>query len=139
MDKKWMPITAGVLDILYGLGEVVAGSFAVTASQFITSGIDWRRIIFALLIAVGVLVIVGGVYALKRKMWWLALVGSVFALIPPALYLYIWISWPLFQLSDLLHANLLDILGVLLLGFIGILAIFSILLTILSRKQFEGQ
>jgi len=139
MNKKWMPITAGVLDILYGVGEVLGGSFDITASRFIVSGIDWRKIVFALLIAVGVLVIVSGVYALKRRMWWLALVGSIFAFIPPALYIWVWVCWPLFKPSYLLHAHLLEILGVLLLGFIGILAIFPIVLMVLSRKQFAGK
>jgi hypothetical protein len=95
MENKWMPKVAGILDI-------VAGSFGVFLScimalwfgfisYFIPSGtaefhdfpgsfvaifiIPW--VIFML--AAGILAIVGGIYALKRKMWRLALAGSIAA------------------------------------------------------------
>ena len=38
MDKKWMPITAGILDIIYGGGEALMGLFAVTVAPGLAGG-----------------------------------------------------------------------------------------------------
>jgi hypothetical protein len=91
MAKKetWMPMTAGILDI-------VAGSFGlICALVFILMGGVMRFVpdvprflgpIFMALAGpfaiVAILAIVGGVYALKRKIWGLALAGSIAAFFP---------------------------------------------------------
>jgi peptidoglycan/LPS O-acetylase OafA/YrhL len=132
MNKKWMPITAGVLDIFYGVVEVLGGSFIVTTPQvkpIVPTGIDWRTILFSLMIAAGVLVIVGGICALMRKVWWLALVGSIFVLVIPVLYVYIW------QSSD--PSDSIWLFAIVC--FTGVSAIVAVILTILSRRQFEGK
>jgi hypothetical protein len=87
--KTWMPTTAGILDI-------VAGSFGLIAALvFIFVGGIMRFIpdvptflcpIFMALAGplaiIGILAIVGGVYALRRKIWGLALAGSIAAFFP---------------------------------------------------------
>jgi hypothetical protein len=46
-------------------------------------GMGWLSAIFAPLIILGIVAIVGGIYALLRKIWGLALAGSICALIGP--------------------------------------------------------
>jgi hypothetical protein len=95
METTWMPEVAGILDI-------VAGAFAlfivlIWALWFAFISFigpmntpefhDFPMTIMAIillpmgtfLLAAGVLAIVGGIYALKRKMWKLALAGSIAA------------------------------------------------------------
>ena len=91
--KTWMPTAAGILDI-------VAGSFGlITSLMFVFMGGIMRAVPdmppfmgpvfmgmsgpFAIL---SILAIVGGIYALQRKIWGLALAGSIAAFFP---------SWPL--------------------------------------------
>jgi MFS family permease len=134
MNKKWMPKTAGILDVLNGIFGMIMGYFL-----FIIEGwLGWGPL-YAIggpvLFFIGVLAIVGSVFTFKRKRWWLALVGSIFALIPIALYMYF--IWHSFDPSYLSEASLRYILTVPLMGFIGVPAIVAIILTVLSRKQFE--
>ncbi len=95
MENAWMPKVAGILDI-------VAGSFGILISFFITIWFGvisyfiptnvsefndfpfrfmtifmvlWGVFIFA----AGVLAIVGGIRALRKKHWGLALAGSIAA------------------------------------------------------------
>jgi len=43
-------------------------------------GAGWE--VFAFPAVVGIVAIVGGLYAMQRKIWWLALAGSIAALFP---------------------------------------------------------
>ena len=89
MKKTWMPITAGILDIICGAFALI-GSFGCVVAGGITSILEQvPRFVPALtmalavpLLVVGILAIVGGVYALKRAKWGLALTGSIVALFP---------------------------------------------------------
>jgi len=106
MVKPWMPVVAGLLDIVSGaLGIVVAlcmslRMFAVRVAQA-APGVAPRvsphagnfpqmphmffpgmGIAFAIaLLIIGVLASVGGVYALRLKAWGLALAGAIAAVI----------------------------------------------------------
>jgi len=99
MEKPWMPVVAGILDIVSGALGVVMGLFMAlhlpaaraiqAAPRFAPNpggalpqmppvffpGMDIAMGIA--LIVIGVLAIVGGVYALKVKVWGLALAGSI--------------------------------------------------------------
>jgi hypothetical protein len=85
MEKTWKPPVAGVLAIIAGALEVIFGMvFAIGVG--IGAGIigmGWLSAIFAPLIIFGIIAIVGGIYALRRKVWGLALAGSICALIGP--------------------------------------------------------
>ncbi|OGN95187.1 MAG: hypothetical protein A2Z75_02255 [Chloroflexi bacterium RBG_13_50_10] len=88
-NKTWMPMVAGILDI-------IAGSFGLICSLlFISIGCVIRFVpnippyLFPIFTALalpfaiaGILAIVGGIYALQRKIWGLALAGSIAAFIP---------------------------------------------------------
>ncbi len=100
MDTKWMPTVAGILNIIAGsltlLGAVFSSLFTVV---FFSSSYDgysgqeysalafWLAVFIPLLI-VSLLAIVGGIFALKKKSWGLALAGSICSL------LTLW-AWPL--------------------------------------------
>ena len=96
--KTWKPTVAGILDIVAGAGGVIVwaliivGVFAFLVASG-TSGAMHLPVLQSKLIPVllsvlaipfmllSVLSIVGGVFALKRKIWGLALGGSIAALL----------------------------------------------------------
>jgi hypothetical protein len=104
MKTTWKPVVAGILDIIVGvlnlLGTffilivlVAIGSGALALSAFVNlipmwlSGIaQGLLIITALLLAIfSVLPLIGGIYAVQRKNWGLALAGSIVAILSSAL------------------------------------------------------
>jgi len=95
MNKTWMTTTAGILNIVAGsfrlilvlLVALVLAVFTIfnggdlaCCQQFpivITASVVTTLAIFSLIISI--LAIVGGIYALKRKNWGMALAGSIAA------------------------------------------------------------
>ena len=85
MEKTWKPTVAGILAIIAGAVEVIAGIAFATGVGFWWGflGLGWLSAVFAPLIVFGIIAIIGGIYALLRKIWGLALAGSICALIGP--------------------------------------------------------
>ena len=85
MEKTWKPTVAGVLAIIAGALQVIFGMvFAIGVGVGAGMiGMGWLSAIFIPLIIFGIIAIVGGIYALKRNIWGLALAGSICALIGP--------------------------------------------------------
>jgi len=84
MEETWKPTTAGILCIIAGAIATIAGIvIAVVGSIGWFFGIPWISAIGAPLIILGIIAIVGGSCALRRRLWGLALVGSICALLPP--------------------------------------------------------
>ena len=104
MEETWKPIVAGILDVIIGVINlfgmfVVIGLLAAFGGGLLSvvriaemmpiwlSGmVHGFLIIMAILLAVlSSLPLIGGIYALQRKAWSLALVGSAVAIIsaPP--------------------------------------------------------
>ena len=85
MEKTWKPPVAGILAIIAGVLQVIAGTIFATGVLFWGGmvGMGWLSAIFAPLIVFGIIAILGGIYALRRKVWGLALAGSICALIGP--------------------------------------------------------
>jgi len=92
MERTWKPTTAGILTIIAGciglligmglaVGLGIAGVLIDMIPGFIGGGL--LVLIAVPAIILGVVAIVGGVYALKRRLWGLALAGSICALIGP--------------------------------------------------------
>jgi hypothetical protein len=92
VPKTWKPKAAGILDIVAGtLGFI--GVFFLITGVMVTGGVfdipgieDVPFFVpslisgIALLVAViNVLALIGGIYAVQRKKWWVALVGSIAA------------------------------------------------------------
>jgi hypothetical protein len=85
MEKTWKPTVAGILAIIAGALQVIFGMIFAIGVGFTAAiiGMGWLSAIFAPLIIFGIIAIVGGIYALLRKIWGLALAGSICALIGP--------------------------------------------------------
>ncbi len=96
MNKSWMPTAAGVLCIISAairlivvLGLIIA--MIITGEFLIFTGLGfWLPLnvmavlwlITVPLAVTGVLALVGGIFALQRKRWGLALAGSIAAFLP---------------------------------------------------------
>jgi hypothetical protein len=85
MEKTWKPTVAGILAIIAGAIQVILGTVGAAGVGFVGGivGIGWLSAIFAPLIVFGIVAIVGGIYALRREVWGLALAGSICALVGP--------------------------------------------------------
>ena len=86
MEKTWKPTTAGILTIVAGVLNVIVGIVIAavgTALQSLFFGLGWLGAIGAPLIIIGIVSIVGGIFALRRRIWGLALAGAICALFPP--------------------------------------------------------
>jgi Zn-dependent protease len=84
MNKKWMPITAGVLDIAYGAFGVLFGPYAFIFTYFISvsfHGTYRAAIMGPMAFIAGILSLIGGIYHIKIKHWSLALIGSICTLL----------------------------------------------------------
>lgn len=83
MEKTWKPTTAGILTIIggcigIGIGALVAAIGEITGAL---AGLAWFGAIGAPLIGMGVVALIGGIYAMKRKAWGFALTGAILAII----------------------------------------------------------
>ncbi len=88
-NKTWMPTVAGILDIIAGgWGIILAFIFIFIGAiaRFVPDVPPYLFPIFTALafpfIIGGIVAIIGGIYALKRKIWGLALAGSICAFFP---------------------------------------------------------
>jgi hypothetical protein len=99
--KTWKPTTAGILSITDGAFSIMGAFFLLIASVVISAGSSWVGInetdfgtmteasvaavilVMAIITAIlAILEIVGGIFALRRKAWGLALAGSIAAALP---------------------------------------------------------
>lgn len=83
-----MPTVAGILGIIGGtltlVFVMIVVVFGSTIGKFFGFGVTWEWSTFAIpLIASASIAITGGVCALRRRLWGLALAGSIGALIGP--------------------------------------------------------
>ncbi len=89
MKETWKATVGGILSIICGSFGVLAGLVVAVLGGSITwlVGIPFATRILALigspLIALGVIAIVGGVYAIRRRAWGMALAGAICALLVP--------------------------------------------------------
>ena len=84
MERTWKPTVGGILAIIGGaIGTILGLVFATVGSIGWFFGVPWVSAIGAPLIILGIIAIVGGTYALRRRIWGLALAGSICALIGP--------------------------------------------------------
>ncbi len=97
MDTRWMPLASGILDIVTGalslLGSLVLALvlgvyFSYDAYAGESAAVGLWLLLFVPLFIVSILAIVGGIFALRRKVWGLALAGSIGSI------LTLW-AWPL--------------------------------------------
>jgi hypothetical protein len=84
MEKTWKPLTAGILNIVGGGLTLLTGLSLLLGASFFTMPFANIGITVAILsalavpgIILGVLSVIGGIFALKRKHWGWALTGSI--------------------------------------------------------------
>ena len=92
MERPWKPTTAGILSIVAGAGGFIGGIVITAIGGMLgslSSLIGGAEIYTALnilqaigipLIVFGIIAIVGGIFAIKRRIWGLALAGSILAI-----------------------------------------------------------
>ena len=128
MNKKWMPITAGVMDIINGIGGIIVGTAFLTILRISALYSSSNAISGYLILLAGILSILGGIYSFKREKWILVFAGTLVSIGPSIPYMYLY--WPEFQIESLFKLTTL-------LGLSGVPAILAIILIILSREQFK--
>ncbi len=86
MEKTWKTLTAGILDIVSGVGMMFV-CFWLALAGGITGVVGnvplWLpQLLFSLsvvLLVVAVIAVIGGILALQRRVWGMALAGSIAA------------------------------------------------------------
>ena len=91
MERTWKPTTAGILSVIAGAMNVILGIvfaiLGVLAGMGLTFlGVAWGVVVPSIIL-LGIIAIVGGIYALRGRIWGLALAGSICALFGPAGFL----------------------------------------------------
>jgi len=89
VQRTWKPITAGILSIIAGVINFTHGALSLTLGGFVTFMAPAESagllhvvgIIAAVLMVLGATSIAGGVYALMRRLWGLALAGACCAVL----------------------------------------------------------
>ena len=84
MEKTWRATWAGILAIIggcfgIGVGAAVASGAALYGAL---TGMGMLGAIGAPLIGIGIVALIGGIVALRRKTWGFALTGAILALFP---------------------------------------------------------
>ena len=92
MERTWMPIAAGILNIISGAARLVGGIIILILGwlgdgffSFLWFGMPGIPVIPSALLSIvaipvivlGILAIVGGICALQRRAWGLALTGAI--------------------------------------------------------------
>ena len=84
--RTWKGTTAGVLTIIGGIAGIAIGALvAFLGGGGFLYGIPGLELIAGIgagIIALGIIALIGGIFALRRKIWGLALTGAIFALFP---------------------------------------------------------
>jgi hypothetical protein len=84
MQETWKPTVGGILAIIAGAIELIIGIVVAAVGSFgWFFGMGWFSAVGAPLVILGIIAIVGGAYALRRRVWGLALAGSICALFGP--------------------------------------------------------
>jgi hypothetical protein len=130
LANKWMPVTAGIITVIHGVLAIIAGILLIftitTLSDIFGSGNWYGYFLPAGIILIGGVTVTGGIHAVTKKSWGLALTGAIVAFLMTLWSLEYWINirdyW--FSLNTLY-------------GFAGLPAIIALVLTALSKNQFS--
>ena len=80
----WQPLTAGILELVAGIPALIIGILIAAGLGMATTAFAriplWVSAIGAPLIICGIVAIVGGIFALQKRRWGIALAGSILAL-----------------------------------------------------------
>ena len=82
MLRSWKSVTAGVMSIIAGIIGIGGGAIVSLMGDFVSEsgGIFGFEPFGVPTIILGIVAVVGGIFALRRRVWWLAVVGAIFAM-----------------------------------------------------------
>ena len=88
--SPWMPVTAGTLSIITGAIQALFGLFIIGAAAELAerSGLEGRGIAGVMFLILGLVAIVGGVFAALRRAWLMALIGAIAGAVWPLVSLF---------------------------------------------------
>ena len=147
-EKTWKPTAAGILCISAGVIVMIPG--IALALFFAYVGRGWLDFIDAaplIIIIAGIIPIVGGIYALRRRIWGLALAGSIFALIVPVTLVILVMSFFIGAGAAIGEINLTipeilarissswHLIGIIV--FFGIPGILAIIFVVRGKREFK--
>jgi hypothetical protein len=78
----WMPLTAGILDLVIGVPSLIIGIIWAIIGGFLTFFIaGLGALLGAPMIILSIIAIVGGIFAIRKRAWGFALVAAICAFI----------------------------------------------------------
>jgi hypothetical protein len=89
MDRTWMPTTGGILSIICGALNIIGGIVFIIIGIVTEIARNFAPkmppvvllVIFVVVgiitLILGIISLIGGIYALRRKLWGMALAGSI--------------------------------------------------------------
>ena len=88
MEKTWKPVTGGILSIICGAAKIILGIVflivAIDREVLDMANFEYDPMLPIVIIiyvvfmaAAGIAAIIGGTYALRRKVWAMALAGAI--------------------------------------------------------------
>jgi hypothetical protein len=85
MYSTWKPTAAGTLSIIGGAWAIFTGLVALRRGEVVVRLMwHWRwEVVGVAGLVLGIVAVVGGIFALRRSSWGLALAGAICALYPP--------------------------------------------------------
>ena len=85
MERTWKPTTAGILTIIAGAFNLIGGIVIAALGKAIAmwTGFWGMGAIGTPLIILGIVALIGGVFAIQRRTWGMALAGAICSLFPP--------------------------------------------------------
>jgi lysylphosphatidylglycerol synthetase-like protein (DUF2156 family) len=125
MENTRKPTAAGILTIITG----VSGGLFGLAYLLDTTGGSARS--GGIAICFGIIAIIGGVFALRRRIFWLASTGAYFALLCGLM------AWTAAIIDEARYHSGLTGGTFALLVFFGVLGILAIVLTHLGKGEFR--
>jgi hypothetical protein len=81
----WQPLTAGILDLIIGVPALISGILIALAVAWVPSEFEEFGVAGAIglgaavIIIFAIVAIVGGIFALRKRVWGMALAGSILA------------------------------------------------------------
>jgi len=80
--KSWKPIASGILSIIAGMIGIGGGGLVALMGDFVSDsgGILGFEPLGVPTIILGVVALIGGIFALRRRVWVMAVIGAVFAI-----------------------------------------------------------
>ena len=126
----WMPVTAGTLSIIAGAVQVFFGLLIIGAGAELAQrrGFEGLGVIGLPFLILGIVAIVGGVFATLRKAWVMALIGAIASAVMPVAAL----------LRDAIVRGLTVRMGtVVFLLVLLICGLSAVVLTAIGRRNFK--